>query len=122
MKPNSSWSLREKDQAAPKSHSLHSAGGGPGAGRSGAQTALVERRVIWFVYRAEQHRADVAEIAAGLKLEMADVKELTKSMLRKSLLRELPKTAERPNAQFAVSPRLIQEAAALAAGADPAEL
>lgn len=121
MKPNSSWSLREKDAAAPKANSL-SAGGGPAGARNSAHAAKTEERVIWFIYRANQHRADVNELAAGLGIEIAEVREITKQMVRKTMLRELPKSADRPFSQFAVAPRLLQNAATLAAGPDPAEL
>jgi hypothetical protein len=47
---------------------------------------------------------------------------MTKAMVRKGILRELVKSADRPHAQFAVTPRYLQEAAALAAGPDPATL
>lgn len=114
--------MREKDAAQPKATSLHGNVAGAGAARGGLNAAVDEQRVLWFVYKSPEHRADSTAIAAALGLDAVAIRDLIKSMIRKSMLRELPKTAERPNAQFAVAPRLIQHAAQLAGGPDPAEL
>lgn len=123
MKPNSSWSLREKDAAAPKANSLTGSTAGANGGAAGRGSgSLLEHRVLWFVYRSQNHHAGVAEIAAGLSLEVAAVRELARGMVRKSILRELPKSPDRPHAQFAVGPKFLQQAASLATGPDPASL
>jgi hypothetical protein len=121
MKPNSSWSLRANDNA-PQQPKPAGAGGGGAAGGDGRGTPLLERRIVWFVAKSAEKRATHAEIAEGLKVSVDDARATTKGMVRKGMLRELPKTAERPNAQFAVATRLLQEAAQLAAGPDPATL
>jgi hypothetical protein len=121
MKPNSSWSLRQNDNA-PGPLKPSGGGGAHGSGGGKDATPLLERRICWFITRTAEKRAGSAELATGLGLTPEEARGMTKAMVRKGILRELVKSADRPHAQFAVTPRFLQEATALAAGPDPATL
>jgi hypothetical protein len=123
MKPNSSWSLKQNDNA-PTPQKLDAGAGGAGAGggdRGG--TPLLERRILWFLAaKATERRASAQEIAEGLAVPLEEARQVTRGMVRKVILRELPKTADAPHGRFTVGPRFLKEAATLGAGPDPATL
>lgn len=122
MKPNSSWSLRQNDHApAPPKPGASGAGGGGTAGGKDA-VPLLERRICWFIAKAVERRASAEELAEGLGLTLEQTRTMTKAMVRKGILRELVKSEQRPKGGFAVMPRFLHEALALAAGPDPATL
>ncbi len=118
MKPNSSWSLRQNG-AKPEMQSGAKAGGAGGGRAEHRGPALVEQRLLWFLFRAPEKRASAADLATGLDVEPDVIRQALKLGVRKGLLREIPKSADRPAALYAVAQRAWQEATALAAGPDP---
>jgi hypothetical protein len=119
MKPNSSWSLKQNDKSGGAKIHAPSAGGGAPSSQS---QSLMERRVLWFVQRAPEKRASAADLAGGLALNVEEVRGVVRQMIRKGMLRELPRTEARPEPCFMVGTKFIQESARLAAGPDPAQL
>ncbi|MFN0204761.1 MAG: hypothetical protein ACKVS6_00420 [Planctomycetota bacterium] len=120
MKPNSSWSLKQNDKAGTPKGLPQASNSSAAAGPS--NQSLLERRICWFIYRAPERRATAPEIATGLSLDVEAVRASTKLMIRKAILRELPKTTERPHGGFMIGVKFIQESHQLSLGPDPAEL
>jgi hypothetical protein len=123
MKPNSSWSLKQNENApsAPKPAAGAAPGGSAGGAKGGAP--MLEQRILWFLAaKAPEKRASASELAEGLGVAAEEARGVTRGMVRKAMLRELPKAAGETQTRFMVGPRLLQQAAALAAGPDPATL
>jgi hypothetical protein len=121
MKPNSSWSLKQNENAPAQPKPAGSAGGAAsGAGGPRGGTPLLEQRILWFLAaKAPEKRANVTELAEGLAVAVEEARAVTRGMVRKAMLRELPKGAGDAQSRFTVGPRLLAQAATLAAGPDP---
>jgi hypothetical protein len=123
VKPNSSWSLKQNDNApsAPKPAAGGAASSGAGGSRGG--TPMLEQRILWFLAaKAPDRRATPSELAEGLGVAVDEARAVTRGMVRKAMLRELAKGAGDPQPRFTVGPRLLAQAQTLAAGPDPATL